>query len=340
MAQGETGAGGAAAAAEAADPAAIAAEVLTAEGEALLAFAGRLPADFAAAVALILARTARPAEGGGGRVACSGIGKSGHVTRKIAATLASTGTPAFFVHPAEASHGDLGMVRPEDCCLLVSNSGETAELGDLIAHCARFEIPMSGISKAPGSTLMQAARLRLTLPDLPEACAIGMAPTTSTTLTLALGDALAVALMRRRAMTPEEYRSFHPGGRLGARLAPVAQLMHRAEAVPRVAPETPMAEALIEMSARGFGVTGVVDAEGRLVGVITDGDLRRHIDGLMTRTAGQVATRQPVTVAPETLAAEALAIMNRLKIGVVFVTEAGRPVGILHVHDCLRAGLG
>ena len=197
-----------------------AARVLAAEGAALVAFSRALPPDLPAVVELILARS--------GRVVLSGIGKSGHVARKIAATLASTGTPAFFVHPAEASHGDLGMVRPEDCAILVSNSGETSELSDLIAHCARFEIPLIGISKAPESTLMRAADLRLTLPDLPEACAIGMAPTTSTTLTMALGDALAVALMERRALTPEDYRGFHPGGRLGAQLIPVRQLMHGA----------------------------------------------------------------------------------------------------------------
>lgn len=312
---------------------AAAARVLRTEGAALLALADALPPDFAATVELILSLK--------GRVILSGMGKSGHVARKIAATLASTGTPAFFVHPAEASHGDLGMVTPGDCCVMLSNSGETSELADLIAHCARFAIPVIGLSRAPDSTLMRAATLRLTLPALPEACAIGMAPTTSTTMAMALGDALAVTLMERRGMTAEEFGVFHPGGKLGARVAPVARLMHGAARVPLVAPHTPMPEALIVMSAGGFGVIGVIDAAGHLVGAISDGDLRRHIDGLMTRRAGEVATKHPVTVGAGMLAAEALDLMNRMKIGVLFVTDDdGRPTGILHIHDCLRAGLG
>jgi arabinose-5-phosphate isomerase len=314
------------------EPERIAARVLTLEGEALLRLAQDLPADFGAAVTLIL--------GTSGRVILSGIGKSGHIGRKIASTLASTGTPSFFVHPAEASHGDLGMVMPGDVCILISNSGETPELGDIIAHCVRFGIPVIGVSKRPDSTMMRAARLRLTLPDLPEACAIGMAPTTSTTLTLALGDALAVALMEQRAFRPDQFRTYHPGGRLGAQLAVVAQLMHGAEAVPRVPADLPMADTLLVMTARGFGVAGVTDDAGRLIGVISDGDLRRRMDGLMTRTAGEVANPAPVTVSPQTLAAEALAIMNRRKIGALFVVSQDRvPVGILHVHDCLRAGV-
>jgi arabinose-5-phosphate isomerase len=314
-------------------PARLAAQrVLEVEGEALLVLARDLPADFAPAVDLILATT--------GRVIVSGMGKSGHIGRKIAATLASTGTPSFFVHPAEASHGDLGMVMPGDVCILISNSGETSELGDLIAHCARFSIPVIGISKRADSTLMRAARLRLTLPDLPEACAIGMAPTTSTTLTLALGDALAVVLMESRSFRPDQFRTYHPGGKLGARLATVAQLMHGPDDLPLVAEGTAMEEVLLVMTARGFGVAGVLDGAGRLAGVITDGDLRRNMAGLMTRLAGAVATRHPVTVTPETLAAEALAIMNARKISALFVIDAaGLPRGILHIHDCLRAGV-
>lgn len=314
-------------------PARLAAQrVLEVEGEALLVLARDLPADFAPAVDLILTTT--------GRVIVSGMGKSGHIGRKIAATLASTGTPSFFVHPAEASHGDLGMVMPGDVCILISNSGETSELGDLIAHCARFSIPVIGISKRADSTLMRAARLRLTLPDLPEACAIGMAPTTSTTLTLALGDALAVVLMESRSFRPDQFRTYHPGGKLGARLATVAQLMHGPDDLPLVAEGTAMEEVLLVMTARGFGVAGVLDGAGRLAGVITDGDLRRNMAGLMTRLAGAVATRHPVTVTPETLAAEALAIMNARKISALFVIDAaGLPRGILHIHDCLRAGV-
>lgn len=310
---------------------AAAARVLELEGAALLALARDLPADFAAAVSAIL--------GVRGRVILSGIGKSGHVARKIAATLASTGTPAFFVHPAEASHGDLGMVMPQDFCLLLSNSGETAELRDLVAHCARFDIPLAGMSRATESALMRAADYRLTIPDLPEACVIGMAPTTSTTLMMGLGDALAVALMEARRFRPEEFRAFHPGGRLGAQLTPVRQVMHSADKVPSVTPDAAMAETILKMTAGGFGIAAVVGADGALLGVVTDGDLRRNMADLMARTAGTVCTRAPVTVTPDTLAAEALAILNRNKIGVLIVCEGPRPVGVLHLHDLLRIGV-
>ena len=308
-----------------------AARVLRIEGEAVLQLAAALPPDFEAADAAILATK--------GRVILSGIGKSGHVARKISSTFASTGTPSAFVHPAEASHGDLGMVMPGDLAILISNSGETAELRDIVAHVARFSIPMIAISGRPGSTLMQAADYRLALPAAPEACALGMAPTTSTTLTLALGDALAVAAMEQRGFLAEEFRTFHPGGKLGARLSKVAQLMHGAEALPLVGAAAPMAETLVVMSAKGFGIAGVTEA-GRLVGVISDGDLRRNIADLMSRTAGQVATRAPRTIAPETLALEALGTMSEAKITALFVVDAaGAPVGILHMHDCLRAGI-
>jgi arabinose-5-phosphate isomerase len=305
--------------------------VLRIEAEALADLAAAPPASLALAVALILATR--------GRVIVSGIGKSGHVGRKIAATLASTGTPAFFVHPAEASHGDLGMVTPADLCLMLSNSGETDELRDLIAHCLRFDIPVVAMTKVPGSTLAQAARVAVVVPDRPEACPIGMAPTTSTTMMLALGDALAVALMEARGFLPEHFRTYHPGGKLGARLMTVRQVMHGGEAVPLVPEGASMADTILVMSARGFGVAGVTDPSGRLVGVISDGDLRRNMAGLLERQAGAVATRDPVTVAPGTLAAEALAIMNQRKIGVLFATEAGQPVGIVHVHDLLRVGV-
>lgn len=313
-------------------PDAVARRVIELEAQSLLTFAVNLPEDFTTAINLIL--------GTKGRLIISGMGKSGHIGHKIAATLASTGTPSFFVHPAEASHGDLGMVTPEDICLMISNSGETAELGDLIAHCLRFSIPIIGISKRRDSTLMRAATLRLTLPDLPEACSIGMAPTTSTTLTLALGDALAVALMEQRSFKPEHFRTYHPGGKLGARLATAMQLMHGPEALPLVREDTPMAEVILVMTARGFGVAGVTDAEGRLTGVISDGDLRRKMIGLMDHVASDVATRDPVTITSETPAAEALAIMNRRKIGALFILADDRkPAGILHIHDCLRAGV-
>jgi len=308
-----------------------AARVLQLEGEALLHLARALPADFDKAVAALLAIE--------GRVIVSGIGKSGHIGRKIAATLASTGTPAQFVHAAEASHGDLGMITPRDLCLLISNSGETAELRDLLAHCARFAIPVVAMSRAADSTLMRAATCRLLLPDLPEACSFGMAPTTSTTLALGLGDALALAVMEARRFRPDQFRSYHPGGKLGAQLSEVHQIMHRAEALPLVARDAPMSEAILTMTARSFGICGVVDDGGNLLGVITDGDLRRNIDGLMGRRVLDVANRAPISIAPEMLAAEALGIMNSRKITALFVVEQGRPVGIVHLHDLLRAGV-
>jgi arabinose-5-phosphate isomerase len=261
------------------------------------------------------------------------------VARKIAATLASTGTPAFFVHPAEASHGDLGMVTPHDICLLVSASGETAELRDLIGHCARFAIPIVSITKARDNALARAARLRLSLPDLPEACAIGMAPTTSTAMTMGLGDALAVALMEARRFRHDQFRDYHPGGSLGARLTPIHQIMHKADRVPLVAAEADMQETILVMTARGFGIAGVLDGEGCLTGVISDGDLRRNMAGLLERRALDVCNRSPVVAAPQMLAAEALSLMNRAKIGALFVIDAGRPVGILHLHDLLRIGV-
>jgi arabinose-5-phosphate isomerase len=293
--------------------------------------ADSLPPDFEAAVEGILATR--------GRVILSGIGKSGHIARKISSTFASTGTPSAFVHPAEASHGDLGMVTPGDLVILISNSGETAELRDLVAHVARFDIPMIAISGRDDSTLMQAANYRLRLPDAPEACVIGMAPTTSTTLTLALGDALAVAVMERRGFQPDQFRTFHPGGKLGARLATVAQLMHDAAELPLVAADDPMSDTLIVMSEKGFGIAGVMDG-ARLIGVISDGDLRRNMADLMARKAGEVATLDPQVIAAGDLAAEALAIMSSRRITALFVLDADRcPVGLLHVHDCLRAGL-
>ena len=315
------------------DPAlATAARVLRTEGAAVLAMADAIPADFSAAVALVL--KAR------GRVILSGIGKSGHIARKISSTLASTGTPSFFVHPAEASHGDLGMVSPGDVCILISNSGETSELRDLIAHTRRFSIPLIGISGNETSALMRAADLRLTLPAAPEACIIGLAPTTSTTLTLALGDALAVAVMESRGFVAEQFRTFHPGGKLGAQLATVAQLMHSGDALPLVGQGAPMGEALVVMSTAGFGVACVTDDQGRLAGVITDGDLRRNMNGLMERTAGEVATATPRTAPPEMLAAAAVGLMNTAKITALVVTDADRrPVGIVRLHDCLRAGV-
>ena len=309
---------------------ATAAQVLEHEGQALVRMASNLPDDFVSAVERILQTK--------GRIILSGIGKSGHIARKIASTLASTGTPAYFVHPAEASHGDLGMITLDDLCILLSNSGETSELGDLINHTRRFSIPMIGMSSKPDSTLMRAADFRLTLPQEPEAGS-GIAPTTSTTMALALGDALAMALMEQRGFLSEHFRTYHPGGKLGAQLALVHQLMHGPESIAVVAPDDGMQETLLKMSEKGFGIACVVE-DGKLVGVISDGDLRRNSEHLGTRLAQEVATKSPKTVPPEMMAVQALAVMNENKITVLVVVDgAGAPVGLLRIHDCLRAGV-
>ncbi|WP_435140750.1 KpsF/GutQ family sugar-phosphate isomerase [Pseudopelagicola sp. nBUS_19] len=309
----------------------IAARVISIEADALHQMARDLPADFSGAVEAILQTK--------GRVIVSGVGKSGHIGNKIAATLASTGTPASFVHATEASHGDLGMVTAADFCLLISNSGETSELSDIVAHTSRFSIPMAAISSKPHSTLMQAADYKLALTSAPEACSIGMVPTTSTTLTLALGDALAVVLMERRDFQPDDFKVFHPGGKLGAQMAKVAQLMHHGDALPIVDHQTPMQDVLITMTSKGFGIAVVIQ-DGTLWGVITDGDLRRHMDTLMHATAGDIAGQYPVTITPNMFAAEALNIMNTKKISVLLaVDETNMPIGILHIHDLLRAGV-
>ena len=303
--------------------------VITIEAEGLTALAAGLDASFAQAVEAIL--------GARGRVIVSGMGKSGHIARKIAATLASTGTPAQFVHPAEASHGDLGMVTRDDVALVLSNSGETPELADLIAHTRRFSIPLIGVASRPESTLLRQADVALVLPQAAEACGSGVVPTTSTTMTLALGDALAVALMEHRQFTPEMFRTFHPGGKLGAKLSKVSDLMH--DEMPLVGEAAPMSEVLLEISRKGFGVVGVTDTRGDLIGIITDGDLRRHMAGLLDHTAAEVMTRSPRTIAPGALAEAAVAVMNERKITCLFAVDGLRPVGILHIHDCLRAGV-
>lgn len=310
---------------------ATAERVLRLEASAVTQMANALPSDFELVVERILNTE--------GRVILSGIGKSGHIARKISSTFASTGTPSTFVHPAEASHGDLGMVMPGDLAILISNSGETAELKDLVAHVARFQIPLVGVSGRMDSTLMQAAEFRLLLPDAPEACVIGMAPTTSTTLTLALGDALCVAVMERRGFQPDQFHTFHPGGKLGARLATVAQLMHGPDELPLVTSTQPMSDTLIVMSEKGFGIAGVMEGD-TLFGVISDGDLRRNMATLMDHAAGDVATKSPRVVGPSDLAAEALATMSEQRITALFVVDdSARPIGLLHLHDCLRAGL-
>ena len=308
--------------------------VMATEARVLGLFANQLGEAFANAVELMLKAK--------GRVIVSGMGKSGHVARKIAATMASTGTPAQFVHPAEASHGDLGMITADDVALVLSNSGETRELADIVGYTRRFGIPLIGVASKPGSTLLRAADIALELPQSPEVCSVGLAPTTSTTLTMALGDALAVALMERRHITPERFAEFHPGGWLGARLVTVGELMATGNAIPLVPEGAAMPDALLVMTQKGYGIVGTTDALGRLTGVITDGDLRRHMVGLLEQTARDVATPSPRVIAPAKLAQEALALMNRYKITCLFVCETelpAVPVGILHVHDCLRAGV-
>lgn len=307
----------------------IARRVIGIEVAGLEALAASLDGEFSRAVAMILKTE--------GRVIVSGMGKSGHIGRKIAATLASTGTPAHFVHPAEASHGDLGMVTRHDLALVLSNSGETPELADLIAHTRRFQIPLIGVASRPDSTLLRQSDLALVLPKAEEACGTGVVPTTSTTMTLALGDALAVALMEHREFTAEHFRTFHPGGKLGARLSKVSDLMHRD--MPLVAEDTPMPDALLMMSQKGFGVVGVTDEAGRLTGIVTDGDLRRHMQGLLEHKVSEVMTANPRTIAPEQLAEAAVAQMNERKITALFVVEDEKPVGFLQIHDCLRAGI-
>ncbi|OWY16556.1 KpsF/GutQ family sugar-phosphate isomerase [Thioclava sp. JM3] len=307
----------------------IARRVIGIEVAGLEALAASLDGEFSRAVAMILETE--------GRVIVSGMGKSGHIGRKIAATLASTGTPAHFVHPAEASHGDLGMVTRHDLALVLSNSGETPELADLIAHTRRFRIPLIGVASRPDSTLLRQSDLALVLPKAEEACGTGVVPTTSTTMTLALGDALAVALMEHREFTAEHFRTFHPGGKLGARLSKVSDLMHRD--MPLVAEDTPMPDALLMMSQKGFGVVGVTDEAGRLTGIVTDGDLRRHMQGLLEHKVSEVMTANPRTIAPEQLAEAAVAQMNERKITALFVVEDEKPVGFLQIHDCLRAGI-
>lgn len=307
------------------------ARVLRIEAEALVQMSASLGPDHARALEILQAAQ--------GRVVVSGIGKSGHVGRKIAATFASTGQPAQFVHPTEASHGDLGMITENDVCLVISNSGETTELADLVTYSRRFAIPLIAVTGGAGSTLARQADVTLLLPDAPEACPIGVAPTTSTTATLALGDALAVALMEKRGFRREDFEVFHPGGKLGAQLLSVARLMHAGADLPLVEPATPMSEGLVLMSAKGFGLAGLVE-DGRLAGIVTDGDLRRNMHRLLDSTAGEVATRNPKTVAPDTLASEALKIMNEAKISALFVVDADHRVqGLLHIHDLLRAGV-
>ncbi|MBQ0766006.1 MAG: KpsF/GutQ family sugar-phosphate isomerase [Sulfitobacter litoralis] len=309
--------------------------VIRTEAQALEQLADSLDDRFRQAIDLLVATR--------GRVIVTGIGKSGHIAKKIAATLASTGTPAQFVHPAEASHGDLGMITADDVVLAISNSGEAPELANLIAYSRRFSIPLIGITSRATSSLGAHCDVVLELPQLPEACGTGVVPSTSTTMTLAMGDAVAIALMENRSFTAEHFREFHPGGKLGARLSRVADLMHTGDALPLVQADAPMSDALMAMSSKSFGVVIVTDASGALAGIITSGDLGRHLDGLMEKTAREVMTPTPVTVAPDALAEKAVGMMNARKITCLLVLDPAQgnvPAGLLHIHDCLRVGLG
>jgi arabinose-5-phosphate isomerase len=318
-----------------ADDLAVARDVLTTEAAGLTALAESLDRQFAAAVDLLFL--------GHGRVVVSGMGKSGHVARKIAATMASTGTPSLFVHPAEASHGDLGMIVQGDAILALSNSGETAELADLVSHASRFDLPLVGITARADSALARAADVALILPDTPEAGPIGLAPTTSTTMQMALGDALAMALLARRGFTASDFRDFHPGGKLGARLRRVRDLMHQGDELPLASPDTTMDRALVLMTEKRFGCLGVIDPEGRLIGIVTDGDLRRAMGpDLLARRVAQVMNPKPRNIGPEQLAEEALRLMNdalRPVTSLFVVDDGGLVQGIIHIHDLLRAGI-
>lgn len=313
-----------------------AARTLRLEAEGLTALEGALQnglgTPFSEAVKLLAAAR--------GRVIVSGIGKSGHVGQKIAATFASTGTPAFFVHPSEASHGDLGMITPDDVILAISWSGETVELKNIITYSRRFSVPMIAITSSQTSALGAQSDVCLELPRAKEACPHGLAPTTSTTMQLAMGDCLAVALLEAKGFTAHDFKVFHPGGSLGASLKYVGDLMHTGDKIPVARNDESMAAALVTMTAKAFGCLGIVDARGKIVGIVTDGDLRRHMgSGLIDKTTKDIMTRNPKTVEPGMLASAALEMMNASRITALFVVEKGRPVGIVHVHDMLRAGV-
>jgi arabinose-5-phosphate isomerase len=297
-----------------------------------MALDGAMGSAFARAIAILKATT--------GRVIVTGIGKSGHVGQKITATFASTGTPAHFVHPSEASHGDLGMITRDDCIVALSWSGETVELSNILNFAGRFAVPLIALTSRAGSALGRAATVVLELPRATEACPHGLAPTTSTTMQLAIGDCLAVALLEAKGFTAHDFKVFHPGGSLGAKLKFVADVMHTGDRLPLARDDAPMDQALVTMTAKALGCLGVIDAKGRFVGVITDGDLRRHMGtDLLSATTAEIMTRKPKTIASTLLASAALEQINASRITVLFVVEKGLPVGVVHVHDLLRLGL-
>lgn len=308
--------------------------VLSLEAEALHQLAENLDETFEKVLDLLIETK--------GRVILSGIGKSGHIAHKIASTFSSTGTPAFFVHPSEASHGDLGMITLEDTLIVLSYSGDTAELSDMLSYAKRFAISLIAITRKPESLLAKAAQYTLCLPSSPEACPMGLAPTTSTTLMLALGDALAVALLKRKGFSEKDFKKFHPGGRLGKKLLLTSDLMRPYDDLPLVTSDTLMSEALVTMTEKGFGCIGILDAQKKLIGIITDGDLRRHMSpSLLSQTVKEVMTASPQTISASSLAIEALGLMNRKAITNLFVLEetTEQLVGLLRLHDCLIEGL-
>ena len=306
--------------------------VLETEIGGLRALSDTLDGGFSRAIDLIAAVS--------GRVIVTGMGKSGHIATKIAATLASTGTPAQYVHPGEASHGDLGMITANDAIMALSNSGETAELSDIVAYAKLKRIPLVSVTGKADSALSNAADVPLVMPDSPEACPLNLAPTTSTTVMLALGDAIAVALLERRGFSPDDFRLLHPGGQLGSRLTMAVDVMRAGDEMPLVTLDSPMTETIIEMTAKRFGCVGVLSAAGKLAGVITDGDLRRHMeDDILAMTASEVMTPDPKAVSENILTAQVLAMMNENKITTYFVVADDVPVGIVHIHDVLRKGL-
>ncbi len=308
--------------------------VLTLEASALETLAQSLDHSFEDAITLLMNTQ--------GRVILSGIGKSGHIANKIASTFSSTGTPSFFLHPSEASHGDLGMITPEDTLIVLSSSGETTELSDIITYTKRFNIPFVAITFKAESTLAKAAHTTLLLPPSPEVCPMGLAPTTSTTLMLALGDALAVTLLKRKEFSEKDYKKLHPGGALGRKLLHVVDIMRAYEELPLVLRGTVMSDALVEMTEKGFGCIGVLDKDKKLLGIITDGDLRRHMSpSFLSHRVEDVMTPSPKTILSSSLAAEAVGMMNRQSITNLFVLDeiTHELTGLLRLHDCLKAGV-
>jgi arabinose-5-phosphate isomerase len=313
-----------------------AARTLELESEGLIALRGALAQQlgqaFGEAVELL--------SGAKGRVIVTGIGKSGHIGQKLAATFASTGTPAFFVHPSEASHGDLGMIAKDDAIVAISWSGETVEIGNIVTYSRRFKVPLVAITSRAQSALGKQADVVLELPHVKEACPHGLAPTTSTTMQLAIGDCLAIALLESKGFTAHDFKVIHPGGSLGARLRFVADVMHAGDRLPLAGEDVAMSAALVTMTQKSLGCLGVVDGKGKLVGVITDGDLRRHMGAsLLGARTGDIMTRKPKVVSPDMLASAALEVLNTSRITALFVVDKGKPVGIVHVHDLLRAGV-